>query len=133
MLFVVDHILQEFLTRFRTYKIATRTTPKKTPVKTTFSGWCLYCSFVNVIVLPFIFMASHAAQYKNNCTATALQRHNTKNSKKIFPEKELRGLSPNFHIHVPVSDLYIPTIGLPILLQEICGLILGIYKLLTDT
>jgi hypothetical protein len=31
---------------------------------------------------------------------------------------ELRGLSPNFHIHVSVSDLYVPTIGLPILLQE---------------
>ncbi len=27
-------------------------------------------------------------------------------------------LSPNFHIHVFVSDLHIPTIGLPILLQE---------------
>jgi hypothetical protein len=35
-----------------------------------------------------------------------------------FPEKELRGLSPNFHIHVSVSDLYIPTIDLPILLQD---------------
>jgi hypothetical protein len=31
----------------------------------------------------------------------------------IFPEKELRGLSPNFHIHVSVSDLYIARIGLP--------------------
>jgi hypothetical protein len=30
----------------------------------------------------------------------------------------LRGLSPNFYIDVSVSDLYIPTIGLPILLQE---------------
>jgi hypothetical protein len=49
---------------------------------------------------------------------TALQITNTENSKQIFPEKELRGLSPNFHIHVSVSDLYIPTIGLPILLQE---------------
>jgi hypothetical protein len=49
---------------------------------------------------------------------TALQRHNTKNSKKIFPKKELRGLSPNFHIDVSVSDLNIPTIGLPVLLQE---------------
>jgi len=29
----------------------------------------------------------------------------------VFPEKELRGLSPNFHIHVSLSDLYIPTIG----------------------
>jgi hypothetical protein len=27
-----------------------------------------------------------------------LQRHNTGNSKQIFPEKELRDLSPNFHI-----------------------------------
>ncbi len=35
-----------------------------------------------------------------------------------FPEKELRGLSPNFHIHEPVNDLDIPTIGLPILLQK---------------
>ncbi len=26
-------------------------------------------------------------------------------------------LSPNFHIHVSVSDLYFPRIGLPILLQ----------------
>jgi hypothetical protein len=43
-----------------------------------------------------------------------LQRHNTKNAKKIFPEKELQ--FP--HIQVPVSDLYIPTIGLPILLEE---------------
>ncbi len=31
-------------------------------------------------------------------------------------KKKLRGLSPNFHIHVSVSDFYIPTIGLPILL-----------------
>ncbi len=36
----------------------------------------------------------------------------------FFPEKELRGLSPNFHIHVTVSDLYIPRIGPPIFLQQ---------------
>jgi hypothetical protein len=62
-----------------------------------------------------------------------LQRTNTENSKQIFPEKEMRGHIPNFHIHVSVSDLYIPTNDLPILLQEICGLILGIFKSLTDT
>jgi hypothetical protein len=50
-----------------------------------------------------------------------LQRTNAKNLKKIFPEKELCSHSPDFHIHVSVSDLYIPTIDLPILLQEICG------------
>jgi hypothetical protein len=61
-----------------------------------------------------------------------LQRHNTENSKQKFPKKELRGLSPNFHIHVSVSNLYFPTIGLLILLK-ICGPILEIYKSLTDT
>ncbi len=34
------------------------------------------------------------------------------------PEKQLRGLSPIFHIHVSVSDLYIRTIGPPIFLQQ---------------
>jgi hypothetical protein len=56
--------------------------------------------------------------FEINTEHTALQRHNTENSKQIFPEKELRGLSPNAYIHVSVSDLYIPTISLPILLQE---------------
>ncbi len=50
---------------------------------------------------------------------TAMQRQNTEISKQIFPEKEYRGLSPNFHIHAFVTDLYIATIGLPILLEEI--------------
>jgi hypothetical protein len=36
----------------------------------------------------------------------------------MFPEMKLRGLSPNSNIYVSVSDLYIPMIGLPILLQE---------------
>jgi hypothetical protein len=52
---------------------------------------------------------------------------------KYSQKKELRGHSPNFHIHVSVSDLYIPTIDMPVLLQEICGLILGINKSVTDT
>jgi hypothetical protein len=46
---------------------------------------------------------------------------------------KLRGLIPNFCIHISVSDLYIPTIGPPILLYCICGPIVEIYKLLTDT
>ncbi len=65
------------------------------------------------------------------CTGeTTLQRQNAENLKQIIPEKEYRGLSPNFHIHVSVSELYIPTMGLP---GEICRLILGIYKSLKDT
>ncbi len=48
----------------------------------------------------------------------ALQRTFTENVKHIFPGRELRGHSPNFHIRVSVSDLYIPTIELPILLGD---------------
>ncbi len=48
----------------------------------------------------------------------ALQRHNNEHSKQIFLQKELRDLSPNFHIHVFVSNFYIPVIDLSILLQE---------------
>ncbi len=69
-------------------------------------------------------------------SAYTLQRQNAENLKPIFPEKEYRGLSPNFHIHVSVSELYCmynPTMGLPVLLEEICRLILGIYKSLKDT
>jgi hypothetical protein len=49
-----------------------------------------------------------------------LQKQNAENLKQIFTEKEYRGLSPNFHIHVSVSELYIPTMGLPVLLEEVC-------------
>jgi hypothetical protein len=43
-----------------------------------------------------------------------LQRQNAENLKQIFPEKEYRSLSPNFHIHVSVRELYIPTMGVPV-------------------
>jgi hypothetical protein len=62
-----------------------------------------------------------------------LQRQNAENLKQIFPEKEYRGLSPNFHIYVSVSELYIHTMGVPVLLEEIYRLILGIYKSIKDT
>jgi hypothetical protein len=44
-----------------------------------------------------------------------------------IPRKGIVRPQSNFHIHVSVSDLYMPTIRLPILL------ILVIYKSLTDT
>ncbi len=46
------------------------------------------------------------------------ERKYTKNSKQIFSEMKLRGLSPNTCIQVSVSYSYFPTIGLPVLLQE---------------
>jgi hypothetical protein len=53
-----------------------------------------------------------------------MQRHDTENSKQIFPENELRGHSPNSYIHVSVSDLYIPT-------RSVC-LILLLENMWTD-
>jgi hypothetical protein len=41
-----------------------------------------------------------------------LTLHCTQSLNHIFLEMKLRGLVPNFHIHVSVSDLYNPTIGL---------------------
>jgi hypothetical protein len=50
---------------------------------------------------------------------STLQKHNTENSKQIFPEKELCGHSPNSRIHLSLSDSCIPSRSdLPILLQE---------------
>jgi hypothetical protein len=51
-------------------------------------------------------------------TVTTLHRKCTENSKHIFPEMKFRGLVPNSYIHVSVSDLYIPTIGPSLLLQQ---------------
>jgi hypothetical protein len=45
------------------------------------------------------------------CTGNTLYRK----LKQIFTEMKLCGLVPNFYIYVSVSDLYIPTIGTPIL------------------
>ncbi len=71
--------------------------------------------------------------YKYGKMRNTLQKQNAENLKQIFPEKEYWGLSPNFHFHVSVSELYIPTRDLPFLLEEICEPILGMYKSLTDT
>ncbi len=61
--------------------------------------------------------------------------HCTENTIYVYPEMKLRGLSPNSCIQVSVNDLrvYIPTIGLPIPLQEYRWTDCGIYKSLTNT
>ncbi len=44
--------------------------------------------------------------------------HCNENPIYVYPEKELRGLGHKFHIHVSVSNLYIPRIGPHIFLQQ---------------
>jgi hypothetical protein len=53
-------------------------------------------------------------------SSRTLKRYRTENWEQTFPERKLRGLSPNFYIHIHkyVSDSYIPTIGLPIWQQQ---------------
>ncbi len=46
---------------------------------------------------------------------------------------ELRGLSPNFHIHMSVNDLYIPRIGPHISSSRNGSSVVGIYNSLTET
>ncbi len=53
---------------------------------------------------------------------------------KYSQKRILRGLSPNFHIHVSARDFYIPAMGPPILLRENMWTDPGnIYKPLTQT
>jgi hypothetical protein len=47
-----------------------------------------------------------------------LKAHYYENPIYVFLFWELRGLSPSFHIHVSVSDLYISRIGPHIFLQK---------------
>jgi hypothetical protein len=65
-------------------------------------------------------------EYKGN-TATKIPIY-------VFLFWELRVLSPNFHIHVNVSDLYIPRIGPHVFLQQNRQNDPGntVYKSLTD-
>ncbi len=51
----------------------------------------------------------------------------------IFLFWELHGLSPNFHTHVSVSDLFIPKISPHKSCSRIGRSIVGIHKSLTDT
>jgi hypothetical protein len=68
-------------------------------------------------------------------------RYNAKSQYRKFetniPRKGLRGHSPNFHIHVSLSDLHVYSHNQSVCLffccMKICGPILGIYKSLTVT
>jgi hypothetical protein len=66
-------------------------------------------------------------QYVDSCFLTKLNQewhgnffvtHCTENPIYIFPEMEHRGLIPNSYIHVSVSNLYVPKVGLPIWLRS---------------
>ncbi len=88
-------------------------------------------------MFPYREMTAMMWDYRKLYEANEAKSYTAKNQyvklETNIPRKEITRPAPNIHIHVSVSDLYIPTIDLPILLQEICGPILGIYKSLKDT
>ncbi len=53
--------------------------------------------------------------------------------KLLFPKQNYNVLSPSSYTYIPVWDLYISMISLPILLQGNTRTALGIYESLTDT
>jgi hypothetical protein len=73
------------------------------------------------------------AHIKRENDVARIHLHCTGNPIYVFLFWELRGLSPNIHIHVSVSDLSIPRIGPHIFMQQKGRLIMGIFKSLTYT
>jgi hypothetical protein len=55
---------------------------------------------------------------RKGSTCMCICTHCTEYPTYVFPEIKLCGLVPDSYIHVSVSDLYIPRIGLPIWLQQ---------------
>ncbi len=107
--------------------------------------YCTVCMKKPVVLNPCEFCSASSARRRDRDAAPsallspassrfALQRHGIENSKQIFPEKKLRGHSPNSNIHVSVSDLYIfPGSVRLFCCRKIGGPILGICGSLTDT
>jgi hypothetical protein len=70
---------------------------------------CVQMSFANVAVSVPVSSIICPVQLCSHCNENPIY---------VFPFWELRGLSANIHIHVSVSDLYIPRIGPHIVLLQ---------------
>ncbi len=80
-----------------------------------------------VVACAFRNPSAHAQFASCISSGNTMQTHCTEFETNT-PRMKLRGLVPNFYIHVSVSDLYMDTIC-----SKIGGPILGRYKSLTDT
>jgi hypothetical protein len=67
------------------------------------------------------------------CGRLPSEMHCNENPIYVFPEKELRGLSPHFYIHVSVSDYIFQGMVYLFSYSRTGRPIMGIYKSLTDT
>jgi hypothetical protein len=80
-----------------------------------FGKWFFY-PLRTVVSFRFCVFNTHNIHTYSGCALQSL--HCKEIWIYFFPEKEMRGLCSDFHIHVSVSDLYTPTFGPPIVLQQ---------------
>ncbi len=106
--------------------------------------WKIYLLWLMPVCVGFIMLAAYFFIPANHKWSTIFidksglarclfELHCNGNSVYKFLIWELRSLSPNFHIHVSVSELYIPRIGPHISSSRKGSPIVGIYNSLTDT
>ncbi len=69
------------------------------------------------VIVP-VFLVRQEVIHRPDTGSNMLYIHCNENPIYVFLYWELRGLSLNFHIHVSVSDLYIPRIRPHIFLQQ---------------
>jgi hypothetical protein len=75
-----------------------------------------HCAAFSVSKYSFILFLSNKQSYLQHSGLTQPNvLHCTKNPFCVFPEMKLRSLVHNSYIHVSVSNLYIPRIGIPVL------------------
>jgi hypothetical protein len=95
--------------------------------------FCLIGDFPKSLFrLPFV-LPQIISETEATCQRSTLRLHCNGNSVYIFLFGELRVLSPNFHIHVSVNDLYSPRIGPHISSSRKGRPRVEIYDSLTDT
>ncbi len=83
----------------------------------------LFCQIFGRIAIPRQiykknYFKTEMLSRKVSLQISLFTAHGNENPIYVFLFWELRGLSPNFHIHVSVSHLYIPRIGPHIFLQQ---------------
>jgi hypothetical protein len=70
------------------------------------------CGWGKVLPVPASCIKSASGKkYEETIKNVVLKAHCNENPIYVNPEKKLCGLSPNFHTHVSVSDLYIPKVS----------------------
>jgi hypothetical protein len=104
-------------------------------INTSVSGLLFMC-----LTKPYFRCVSRCWHWTQDCLAfspwEATTVHYKDTISKIrnkYSQKRNCVVTVTISIHLSMSYFYIATIDLPILLQEICGPILGIYKSPTDT